>query len=173
MVRWPLLLGFIVSVLGNLDDTTSQHHFSTPSSEGRLPLHESYTLKWPVRKVAIIGAGPGSVPSDILLHSPANRGNNHIASGLISYREFVKAGFDVHIFERDTVPGGNWHYTDDVPDTAPVPNADSSVGDFVPSLPPNGVKLPYEEHYEGREAKELLRSHRGPKPMPCFRILRL
>ncbi|KAG5640958.1 hypothetical protein DXG03_006530 [Asterophora parasitica] len=105
---------------------------------------DTYTFKWPINRVAIIGAGP---------------------SGLLNFREFTKAGFDVHLFERDHNPGGNWQYTDAVPDVAPVPNADISVGDFVPSLPPKGARLPYEEVYTGRTSDELLRRHRGPKPI--------
>lgn len=91
--------------------------------------------------------------------------NFHNCRGLISYREFTQAGFDVRLFERDNIPGGNWHYTDETPINAPVPNADISVGDYVPSLPPKGAKLPYEEHYSGRESDETLRVHRGPKPI--------
>lgn len=71
----------------------------------------------------------------------------------------------MHLFERDSVPSGNWHYTDETPVDAPIPNADISVGDFAPSLPPKGVELPYEEVYYGKESAELLRVHRGPKPI--------
>ena len=70
-------------------------------------------------------------------------------SGLVAYREFTQAGFDVFLFERDTVPGGAWHYTKDGYTNKPISNADVSIGNFVPSLPPEGVTLPYEEHYEG------------------------
>ncbi|KAG5640855.1 hypothetical protein DXG03_006820, partial [Asterophora parasitica] len=85
--------------------------------------------------------------------------------GLISYREFVRAGYDVHLFERDNGPGGNWYYSDEVSDIAPIPNADASVGDYVPSLPPKGVNLPYEAVYRGKGSDELLRRHRAPKPI--------
>lgn len=88
-----------------------------------------------------------------------------VASGLVSYRELTQAGFEVKIFERDTVPGGNWHYTDETPVDAPIPNADISVADFVPSLPPSGVELPYEEAYHGEESRVVRRAHRGPKPI--------
>ncbi|KAG6824148.1 hypothetical protein H0H93_002505, partial [Arthromyces matolae] len=91
------------------------------------PFHHeigSYKLKWPVRNVAIIGAGPG---------------------GLLSYREFTKAGFDVHLFERDYIPAGNWHYTEETPVDAPIPNAEIAISDFTPSLPPPGVVLPFEQ----------------------------
>ncbi|KAJ7148730.1 hypothetical protein C8R43DRAFT_1008568 [Mycena crocata] len=114
------------------------------------PLHadfldqpDGYKLKWPVNKVAIIGAG---------------------VSGLIAYREFKGAGFaQVKVFERDDVPGGNWHYTDETPVDAPIPNADPSVGDFSPTLPPPGTSFPVEEKYPEGEAR--WREHRGPKPV--------
>lgn len=61
----------------------------------------------------------------------------------MAYREFSQAGFEhVRVFERDDVPGGNWHYTEETPLHAPVPNADPVIGDFVPSLPPRGKSLP-------------------------------
>ncbi|KAG6818096.1 hypothetical protein H0H93_006773 [Arthromyces matolae] len=100
----------------------------------------SYKLKWPVRTVAIIGAGPG-------------------------YREFIKAGFDVHLFERDSIPTGNWHYTEETPVDAPIPNADISIADFTPSLPPPDAKLPVEQVFYGKDSREIRRSHRGPKPI--------
>ncbi|KIM37614.1 hypothetical protein M413DRAFT_421803 [Hebeloma cylindrosporum] len=109
-----------------------------------------YQFKYPIRRVAIIGAGVG---------------------GLIAYRELRDAGFDVHIYERDNVPGGNWHYSDEVPvDTSIPSNRNVAVGDYIPSLPPKGVTLPYVEEYEdGEEAEEgndfRRRAHRAPKPI--------
>ncbi|KAF8993637.1 hypothetical protein BDQ17DRAFT_1368117 [Cyathus striatus] len=64
---------------------------------------DAYQLKWPIRKVAVIGAGPG---------------------GLIAYRELTHLNFTVHLIERDTVPGGNWHYSDEVPLYTPIPTVD-------------------------------------------------
>ena len=70
------------------------------------------------------------------------------------------------MFERDNSPGGNWHYTDETPLNCPVPNADIAVGDFTPSLPPEGAKLPYIEVYQNEEiAEEIRRAHRAPKPI--------
>ncbi len=88
--------------------------------------------------------------------------------GLISYREFTQAGFEVRLFERDDLPGGNWHYSEEVPPDAPVPNADPAVGDFIPSLPPKGTNLPYTEEYVDEDVTVLLdrrRNHREPKPV--------
>jgi hypothetical protein len=72
----------------------------------------------------------------------------------------------VDIYERDSVPGGNWHYTDETPVDAPIPNAPIAIGDFAPSLPPKGVELPYTEEYkEGKVTQHYRRVHRAPKPI--------
>ncbi|KAF7324910.1 Dimethylaniline monooxygenase [Mycena kentingensis (nom. inval.)] len=115
----------------------TQRPFSAPKAD------DGYEFKWPIKRVAIIGAG---------------------VSGLIAYREFTRTGdFDtIRVFERDDVPGGNWHYTEETPLDAPIPNADPVVGDFVPSLPPS---LPAEEVYPASEARARWREHRGPKPV--------
>jgi cation diffusion facilitator CzcD-associated flavoprotein CzcO len=86
-------------------------------------------------------------------------------SGLIAYREFTEAGFQrVRLFERDDVPGGNWHYTDETPLDAPIPNAEPAVADYTPSLPPNLTNLPIEEHYRS-DWEARWREHRGPRPV--------
>ncbi|KAF7983562.1 hypothetical protein HWV62_21150 [Athelia sp. TMB] len=103
------------------------------------------------------GAGPST-----------NRGRlTETPSGMIAYREFTREGFDVHMFERDNTPGGNWHYTEESPLPAPIPNADLAVGDYTPSLPPRGVPLPFTEKYtDGGDAfKTRQREHRQPKPV--------
>ncbi|KAJ7667499.1 FAD/NAD(P)-binding domain-containing protein [Mycena polygramma] len=107
---------------------------------------EFYQFKWPIRNVAIIGAG---------------------VSGLVAYREMADAGFDkVRIFERDAIPGGIWHYTDETPVAAPVPNEDPKVADYEPSLPPPGTVLPYEksymDHSDSITTAERWRRHRAP-----------
>jgi cation diffusion facilitator CzcD-associated flavoprotein CzcO len=93
----------------------------------------------------------------------------NVPSGLIAYREFVSAGFDhVRVFERDHVPGGNWHYTEQTPLDAPIPNVDPAIGDFEPSLPPHGKSLPVEEQYwdaQESDVAERWREHKGPKPV--------
>ncbi|KAJ7575403.1 FAD/NAD(P)-binding domain-containing protein [Mycena floridula] len=106
--------------------------------------NSSYRFQWPIKRVAIIGGGP---------------------SGLIAYREFNRPEFEysVRLFERDNVPGGNWHYTEGIPTDAPVPNSDPAVGDYKPDLPPS---LPYDEEYEdGVVVRRKLEEHRGPKPV--------
>ena len=65
------------------------------------------------------------------------------------------------------MPGGNWHYSDDVPvDTSIPSDRNVAVGDYTPSLPPKGVSLPYIEEYNNVEENDLLRrAHRAPKPI--------
>ena len=147
------------------------------------PSH-SYEFKWPIQNVAIIGAGPGYVRFSSLLQCPSE-----LASGLIAYREFTRPefNFSVRVFERDSVPGGNWHYTDETPTDAPIPNADPEVGDYVPSLPPLHQALPYEETYHDDDDSMFSwrwKDHRAPKPvwksleanapsvsaLPCFGV---
>ncbi|KAF9477391.1 FAD/NAD(P)-binding domain-containing protein [Pholiota conissans] len=135
-MRFALILLSATHVLASFAD-------QTPLSSNKND--EYYQFKRPIRKVAIIGAGVG---------------------GLIAHRELREAGFEVHSFERDTVPGGNWHYTDEAPDDAPVPNRDITTGDYIPSLPPKGAKLPYVEvYYNTKENADRARVHRAPKPI--------
>ncbi|KAJ7248815.1 FAD/NAD(P)-binding domain-containing protein [Mycena rebaudengoi] len=128
----------------------ANHEQQPLSSSSRPSTDEThgYEFKWPIKRVAIIGAG---------------------VSGLIAYREFVNAGFDhVRVFERDHVPGGNWHYTEQTPLDAPIPNVDPAIGDFEPSLPPHGKSLPVEEQYwdaQESDVAERWREHKGPKPV--------
>ncbi|KAK0496782.1 hypothetical protein EDD18DRAFT_176503 [Armillaria luteobubalina] len=146
----PTNMRFLVSLLSAslaVAQVISQEPLLSDISHHDFLQHDFYEFKWPIRKVAIIGAGPG---------------------GLISYREFTQAGFEVRLFERDDLPGGNWHYSEEVPPDAPVPNADPAVGDFVPSLPPKGAILPYTEEYVDEDVTVLLdrrRNHREPKPV--------
>ena len=89
--------------------------------------------------------------------------NSSPPSGLAAYRELTEIGLEVRIFERESVPGGNWHYTEEIPLDAPVPNAPTPISDFVPSLPPANVDLPYSEEFE--DDGDIQRAHRGPKPV--------
>jgi hypothetical protein len=67
------------------------------------------------------------------------------------------------MFERDDVPGGNWHYTDQTPKDAPIPNADPSVADYEPSIP---ATLPFEELYvDDHSFFWRWKDHRAPKPL--------
>ncbi|KAJ7656539.1 hypothetical protein B0H17DRAFT_956081 [Mycena rosella] len=109
-----------------------------------LPL---YQFKCPICKVAIIGAGVSYV-------------------GFLAYWELVDAGFEtVRIFDRDAVPGGNWHYTE-TPVTAPVLNEDPKIADYEPMLPPSGSTLPFgvchDDHSDTITTAEQWRRHRAP-----------
>ncbi|KAJ6567406.1 FAD/NAD(P)-binding domain-containing protein [Mycena vulgaris] len=147
----------VLFAAGSVSAATGQFAFHAPTDSQRsafvnAPLgaardaSEFYQFKWPIRRVAIIGAG---------------------VSGLLAYRELVDAGFDaVRIFDRDAVPGGNWHYTDETPVAAPVPNRDPKFGDYEPSLPPVGVAMPFErvyaDHNDSITTAERWRRHRAP-----------
>ncbi|KAK7049894.1 hypothetical protein VNI00_005324 [Paramarasmius palmivorus] len=131
-----LILHLSATVLGEY-----QHPLSFSSED------DQHELEWPVKKVAIIGAGAG---------------------GLLSYRELTRAGFEVRVFERDSVPGGNWRYTEEVALDAPIPNAPPAVADFAPSLPPDHADLPYERVHRGVSEEELARVKRDhilPRPL--------
>ncbi|EAU87107.2 hypothetical protein CC1G_05796 [Coprinopsis cinerea okayama7 len=133
-----------LAVLVSSGVCTQQEPLQWGSSSSPRP-QESYEFKWPIKKVAVIGTGVG---------------------GLQAYRELTQHGFAVDIYERDNVPGGNWHYTDETPLDAPIPNAPIAVGDYEPSLPPAGVVYPYTEEYTDEEyVREVRRAHRAPKPI--------
>ena len=125
---------------------------------------------WKQRKMASSSIGPfkGS-PLSVLDQGvscvcPAHRTITYrTCSGLIAYRELTEAGLDVRIFERDSVPGGNWHYTEEVPLDAPVPNAPCPVADFTPSVLPASVDLPHSKEFE--DDGRVWRGHRSPKPI--------
>ncbi|KAJ3872989.1 FAD/NAD(P)-binding domain-containing protein [Lentinula edodes] len=135
----------------NASQLRQQPFRSTDLFEDITTPHEasSYEFKWPIHRVAIIGAGAG---------------------GLIAYHQFSRLNnFHVRLFERDSMPGGNWHYTaNETSPNAPVPNFPTSTADFEPDLPPVGVKLPYEESFEGVEEERVLEvkiDQRAPKPI--------
>ncbi|OCF42673.1 hypothetical protein I317_03532 [Kwoniella heveanensis CBS 569] len=86
-----------------------------------------YRFEWPIKDVAIIGAG---------------------VSGLLSYRALSGQDFrKIRLFERDDAPGGNWHYSDEVPPSIPITRGDDDDWwkvDFEPYF--QNDKLPPEYH---------------------------
>ena len=58
---------------------------------------ETYQFPHPIRRVAVIGAGP---------------------AGLQAAAALVDHGFEVRLFDRTRNPGGNWQYSGDV---IPIP----------------------------------------------------
>ncbi|KIJ63826.1 hypothetical protein HYDPIDRAFT_112795 [Hydnomerulius pinastri MD-312] len=133
-------LAFGLLLLAGVSAASVQQPLLTPSTWDTD--NDEYEFKFPIQRVAIIGAGP---------------------SALVAYRELTEVGFEVRLFERDRAPGGNWHYTEEAPADAPVPSAPIPVGDFVPSFAPPDVELPYSQEYE--DDAEIRRDHRGPKPV--------
>ncbi|WWC66071.1 uncharacterized protein I303_108693 [Kwoniella dejecticola CBS 10117] len=121
--------------------------FESPQNSDR------YEFKWPIKDVAIIGAG---------------------VSGLLAYRALAEKDHfsKIKIFERDDAPGGNWHYSDETPQSIPIELGDTPEwwkGDFVPHLPEH---YPFRKQYRvssnetSKEELEKARiSHRQPKPL--------
>ncbi|KAF7301215.1 Dimethylaniline monooxygenase [Mycena indigotica] len=145
MAAWVVFLLCAAS----LSLALTQTFFQVPLQPEQMHRNDSdyHQFKWPIRKVAVIGAG---------------------VSGLIAYRELVDAGLEVRIFERDEVPGGVWHYSDETQGQPPIPNVDPQVADFVPSLPPPNAPLPHVVYHSDRDDKtgmtsaERWREHRAP-----------
>ena len=161
MVGRIIFLAFLAAVRTSVAET-AQNPLTSPHLTDSFQ-SDTYKFEWPIHKIAIVGAGPGYVSYCIRTHLDHSF---RPFSGLIAYREFSQQGYDVHVFERDDSPGGNWHYTDETPSDTPVPNEDISIADFEPSLPPEGAKLPYIEEYQSKKiGEELQRAHRSPRPI--------
>ncbi|WRT69902.1 uncharacterized protein IL334_006893 [Kwoniella shivajii] len=112
-----------------------------------------YGFEWPIKEVAVIGAG---------------------VSGLLSYRALSdKHHFDrIRIFERDENPGGNWHYSDEHAATVPIASGlgcDWWKADYTANIP---SQIPFHKVYKAG-SNESLRdefeknriNHRQPKPL--------
>ena len=136
------------------------HSLASLCRRFRKPTRTSINLTGPFKRLPllVLDQGTSCVPVPSSDHHPPTP-----RSGLVAYRELTEAGLDVRIFERDSVPGGNWHYTEEIPLDAPVPNAPCPIGDFVPSLPPTDVDLPYSEGFKDDE--KIWRDHSSPKPI--------
>jgi hypothetical protein len=77
----------------------TQHPLVSPAAETGgdpylFPTSQHHTFISPIKSVAVIGAGPS--------------GLQHVAA-------LLENGFQVRLFERDSVPGGNWRYTEEIP----------------------------------------------------------
>jgi hypothetical protein len=95
-------------------------------------------------------------------------------SGLVSYRTLAESNsFDtIRVFERDEVPGGNWHYTDEIPNTVPIPEQspkDWWRGDYTPTHPD---RIPFQVRHNATgdqsrlaELETVRKNHRQPKPI--------
>jgi len=114
-------------------------------------IEDRYDFPWPIKDVAIIGAG---------------------VSGLATYRVLADSGkFNrIRIFERDSVVGGNWHYTEEKPDYVPVELGRTEAwwtGDYTPSNRSTG-HVTYDATQNETKREELERERkrfRQPKPV--------
>ncbi|ORY23681.1 hypothetical protein BCR39DRAFT_566786 [Naematelia encephala] len=133
-------------VLASALATTLAHQVPFESSS-------HYEFEWPIKDVAIIGAG---------------------VSGLLAYNALTETGdFErVRIFERDDAPGGNWHYTPERASDVPISMGNTSdwwKTDYVPRIP---AQVPHHQiHKAGtnESIKQVLKrerlNHRQPKPL--------
>ncbi|EJT99010.1 FAD/NADP-binding domain-containing protein [Dacryopinax primogenitus] len=102
----------------------------------------------PIESVAVVGAGPSGLPAARHLH---------------------EAGFRVRVFERQPYAGGTWTFEPDLPLQPKYPSVPPSIGDFVPSLPPeNAEHLPFEKVQKDENSEE--RKEFSP-PNPVYQSL--
>ncbi|KAJ6622641.1 FAD/NAD-P-binding domain-containing protein [Mycena sp. CBHHK59/15] len=100
------------------------------------------TFHHPIRRVAVVGAGP---------------------AGLQAGAKLIAHNFTVRLFERAPDPGGNWLYSDETPLREPYP--DKPVGETA-QLP---AQLPatryYHEGDEGVSLDDRWKEHWQPRPV--------
>ncbi|OBZ83530.1 Thiol-specific monooxygenase [Choanephora cucurbitarum] len=111
---------------------------------------QKHKFKHPIRKIAVIGAGPAGLPTA---------------------KHLLDEGIEVKIFERNSAAGGTWIYHKEKPLNPKFP---STVPTRIvrPSLPPDNSVLPFKVNKSLSEAQtkeELL--HLNP-PTPCYQSLR-
>ncbi|KAJ7609441.1 FAD/NAD-P-binding domain-containing protein [Roridomyces roridus] len=100
------------------------------------------TFPLPIRRVAVIGAGP---------------------SGLQAAANLMAANLSVRLFERAPSPGGNWFFTEDTPVREAYPN--DTIRNTTP-IPPNLPHTRYhEEGKDGIKLDYLWREHWQPSPV--------
>ncbi|KAF7289957.1 Dimethylaniline monooxygenase [Mycena indigotica] len=114
----------------------------------QIPLNgEQPNEKWtqfhhPIRRVAVIGAGP---------------------AGLQAAAKLIEHNFEVRLFDRSPSPGGNWFYTDETPVREPYP--DKPVNE-VPDVP---QQLPavhyYKDGEDGISLEDRWKEHWQPRPL--------
>ncbi|KAJ7028600.1 FAD/NAD-P-binding domain-containing protein [Mycena alexandri] len=125
-----VLLSSFISV-----STQSQNVFETPK-----PLWT--TFHHPIRRVAVVGAGP---------------------AGLQAAAKLIEHNFTVRLFERAPHPGGNWLYSEETPVREPYP--DKPVGQTA-EIP---AKLPMTRYYgegdDGLTLDDRWREHWQPRPL--------
>ncbi|KAJ7862931.1 FAD/NAD-P-binding domain-containing protein [Mycena olivaceomarginata] len=123
-----VLLSFVISV-----STQSQDVFETPK-----PLWP--TFDHPIRRVAVVGAGP---------------------AGLQAAAKLIEHNFTVRLFERAPHPGGNWLYSEETP----VRESDKPLGQTaeIPAQLP--VTRYYNEGDDGLTLDDRWTEHWQPRPL--------
>ncbi|WVQ95878.1 hypothetical protein IAU59_002977 [Kwoniella sp. CBS 9459] len=128
-----------------------QYYATDPYAQGCG--EDKFELEWPVKKVAVIGAG---------------------VTGMLAYQALsARNAFDtIKVFERDDNPGGNWHYTSEIPLSVPLSMLDSDEwwnADYTPVVPEENMPLNLTyvvgENMTQAEADEKRRKFRVPKPL--------
>ncbi|KAF8308299.1 FAD/NAD(P)-binding domain-containing protein [Clavulina sp. PMI_390] len=109
MLTWNFWLGV---VLYGTSVCVAQDHFTENNDSDSADGY--YHLPHPVRRVAVIGAGPAGL---------------QFASTLLNH------GFEVRMFERAPKPGGIWYYTERLPVPATFPNRPIETMAYVPDIP--------------------------------------
>ncbi|KAF8589228.1 FAD/NAD(P)-binding domain-containing protein [Ramaria rubella] len=141
------LLSLVLLVLSNAQyhlDVGAVHHGSDPylfpSSDSE---HHCFTSQ--INSVAVIGAGPA--------------GLQHAAT-------LLQHGFQVRLFERDTVPGGNWRYTDETPIDVDYSDKPLPIAGYQPDIPP---VLPFSKTFKdgegGYSLSNRFKEHWLPRPI--------
>ena len=92
-------------------------------------------------------------------------------NGLLDTEHFTK----IRMFECDDAPGGNWHYSDETPDSVPIVDhleEDWWKGDYTANMP---TTFPSTTTYTdvNAELREKLESHRKSQrePKPVWKSL--
>ncbi|KAJ7433059.1 FAD/NAD-P-binding domain-containing protein [Mycena galericulata] len=125
-----LLLSFVISV-----STQSQDVFETPA-----PLWT--TFHHPIRRVAVVGAGP---------------------AGLQAAAKLIEHNFTVRLFERAPHPGGNWLYSEETPVREPYPDKPAGHTAEIPAQLP--VTRYYNEGDDGLTLDDRWTEHWQPRPL--------
>ncbi|KAJ7490578.1 FAD/NAD-P-binding domain-containing protein [Mycena latifolia] len=127
-----VLLSFVFSVFTR---TQYQGVFETPKPLGT-------TFHHPIRRVAVVGAGP---------------------SGLQAAAKLIEHSFTVRLYERAPHPGGNWLYSEEVPVRESYP--DRPVGETadIPALLP--TTRYYNDGDDGLTLDDRWAEHWQPRPL--------
>ncbi|KAJ7136167.1 FAD/NAD-P-binding domain-containing protein [Mycena epipterygia] len=127
----------LIFLIDGLLATAQQAPFSSQTANP-----EWTVFHHPVKRVAVIGAGP---------------------AGLQAAAKLVEHNFTVRLFDRSPSPGGNWFYTDETPVREPYPD---KPADETASIP---ERLPATHYYgegdEGITLEDRWKEHWQPRPV--------